>query len=70
MLGREPRQNGSEMAAAEIRWRANLEESARRAPSRGNFGLRVADLLKNGTTSIIEQQTLIGYAEAARAAIR
>ena len=65
MLGREERQNASDMPAAEIRRRANLEQSASSASSRGNFRLRVADLLENGTTSLIEQQALIGQAETA-----
>ena len=65
MLGREERENGSEMPAAEIGGCANFEQPASRASSRGNLGFRVADLLENGTTSLIEQQAFISQAEAA-----
>jgi hypothetical protein len=54
MLGREERQNRTEMATAEIGRRSNLEQSASSTSSRGNLGLSVADLVENGTASLVE----------------
>jgi hypothetical protein len=54
MLGREERQNRTKMATAEIRRRSNLKQSASSTSSRGNFGLSVADLVENGTASLVE----------------